>query len=141
MKTFIKKKYCIFLRVRQLFEIKFLLVFHFLADIPANISYFCWLALKINHTLGETVLYGRGRRLFIKIFSSCLLFSTGFCVRLVEGKYKHPLGKTHIKKSGFFSGRTTKDLTPPPNGLVIHATRTSKNIHRQNWVYTCENLD
>ena len=34
----------------------------------------------------------------------------------------NPLGKTHIKKVFFFSGRTTKDLTPPPNGLVVHAT-------------------
>ena len=28
---------------------------------------------------------------------------------------------THKKKC-FFSGRTTKDLTPPPKGLVVHAT-------------------
>ena len=34
---------------------------------------------------------------------------------------------TH-KKSGFFSGRTTKDLTPPPNGLVVHATYDKKKI-------------
>ena len=28
----------------------------------------------------------------------------------------------------FFSGRTTKNLTPPPYGLVVHATcRTSQN--------------
>ena len=32
-----------------------------------------------------------------------------------------PREDTH-KKSVFFSGRTTKDLTPPPNGLVVHAT-------------------
>ena len=27
-----------------------------------------------------------------------------------------------FRDRGFFSGRTTKDLTPPPNGLVVHAT-------------------
>ena len=46
-----------------------------------------------------------------------------FILRVVRNFNRTPgaLGKTHIKKVFFFSGRTTKDLTPP-NGLVVHAT-------------------
>ena len=36
-------------------------------------------------------------------------------------KHVNVLRKTHIKKCSF-SGRTTKVLPPPPNGLVVHAT-------------------
>ena len=61
----------------------------------------------------------KGVKFFIEMVN--LKWSPSF-FKTITNNLDGQLGKKHIKKSVFFSGRTTKDLTPPPNGLVVHVT-------------------